>query len=342
MSFLKNCWYVAAWSSEVSENPVCQTIIGQPVLLYRGEKGQVIALGDTCPHRFAPLHLGKVFGDQIQCPYHGLRFGADGKCAHNPFDPQVKPAAASVNSYPIVESDTFIWIWMGEPEKADATSIPDFHWLNDTDGYTMTAESHLILPVNYELIIDNLLDLSHGQFLHPATLGNEAMTGGSTKTVQTGTQVNSYRWNPDGEIPTIFALANLYDAGTKVDFWNDMRWNAPSSYFLEVGVTPTGEPRDNGFHLGSAHMLTPIDETHTIYRYRLFRNFARENAEYTAGIETVVRKAFTEEDEPMLVQVQARMRGRDFWSLKPVSLKGDKAAILARRIMDKLLAEQDA
>jgi phenylpropionate dioxygenase-like ring-hydroxylating dioxygenase large terminal subunit len=113
MPFLKNSWYVAAWSSEV-QGPTHQKIIGEDVLLYRGEHGQVIALGDTCPHRFAPLHLGKVIGDLIQCPYHGLQFNADGHCAHNPFDPAVQPAAAKVRSFPTIERDRFIWIWMAK------------------------------------------------------------------------------------------------------------------------------------------------------------------------------------------------------------------------------------
>ena len=54
MPFLKNAWYVAAWSEEIEQAPNAQTIIGQHVVLFRDTGGHVIALGDTCPHRFAP------------------------------------------------------------------------------------------------------------------------------------------------------------------------------------------------------------------------------------------------------------------------------------------------
>lgn len=342
MSFVKNCWYVAAWSSELGHEPAYKKIIGEHVLLFRGESGQVIALDDTCPHRFAPLHKGKVVGDAIECPYHGLRFGAQGDCVHNPFDAKVKPAAARRHAYPVVERDRFIWIWMGDAERADLDAIPDFHWLSQTDQYTMTSEGILRQALNYELILDNLLDLSHGQFLHPTTLANESMASGTTKTWQDGDRVYSDRWNPDGDAPTLFTLAGVAAPGTRVDFWNDMRWDPAGSYYLEVGVTPVGEPRENGAYMGSAHLLTPEDETTTVYRYILFRTFALDNEEVTAGIDAVVKKAFTEEDEPMITAVQERMAGRDFWSLRPVLLIGDKAAILVRRTLDKLKQAEQA
>jgi phenylpropionate dioxygenase-like ring-hydroxylating dioxygenase large terminal subunit len=335
MPFLKNSWYVAAWSSEV-QGPTHQKIIGEDVILFRGEHGQIIALGDTCPHRFAPLHLGKVIGDLIQCPYHGLQFNAEGQCAHNPFDPSVKPAAAKVRSFPVIERDRFIWIWMGEPENANADLIPDFHWLGETDRYTMTRDATMVQDINYELIIDNLLDLSHAQFVHPTTLGNDTMATAETKTWQDGDTVYSNRMNINGPAPALFTASGAVDDGAIVDYWNDMRWDAPGAYYLEVGVTPTGEDRAKGAYFGSAHMLTPVDEHRTVYRYILFRTFARDNDAVTEGIEALVKTAFTCEDEPILAAVQARMAGRAFWSLNPVLLKGDKAAVLARRTLERL------
>lgn len=339
MAFLKNCWYVAAWQSELNDQPIEEKIIGEHVLLYRGAAGQVIALSDTCPHRFAPLHKGQVIGDQIACPYHGLRFGADGRCAHNPFD-AVNTPDARVRSYPVVERDRFIWIWMGDAAKADESLIPDFHELNHLDQYTMTKEGKLEQALSYELVIDNLMDLSHGQFLHPTTLGNEAMAAGTTTSSQSERQVFSNRWNPNGDAPTLFTVSGVVAEGTQVDFWNDMRWDAPSIYSLEVGVTPSGSPRSEGVYFGSAHCLTPRDETHTVYRYTIFRTFALGNQEISDAIDAVVLKAFTEEDEPMITIVQERMAGRDFWALKPVILAGDKAGILVRRLLQKLLREE--
>ncbi len=227
VTFPKSCWYAAAWSSEVTDKPVHSKIIGEHLLLYRGTAGQIIAVEDTCPHRFAPLHRGRIFGDTIECPYHGLRFDAQGACVHNPFDPKVTLRAAHIRSYPVVERDRFIWVWMGEADKADAAAIPALPWLNQTDLYTMSGEQIMHQPLRYELILDNLMDLSHGQFVHPTTLGNDSIATGTLRTWQDGDRIYSNRWNPDGEAPTLFTLPKVVPEGTRVDYWNDMRWDPP-------------------------------------------------------------------------------------------------------------------
>lgn len=340
MIFLRNSWYVAAWSQELASDPIGEKIIGDFVLLYRKADGGAVALGDTCPHRFAPLHRGKVIDDEIQCPYHGLRFDESGRCAHNPFDPKVKPAAANVRTYPLVERNGILWIWMGDAEHADPANIPEFGWIDDREGLDFTAFAQMTQPLNYELVIDNLMDLSHGQFLHPTTLGNEAMTEGTTVSRLDGNTVYSERFNPNGEAPTLFQIGAAAKPGERVDFWNDMRWDAPCIYYLQVGIVPTGQPREQGHYFDSAHLLTPRDETSTVYRYLLGRNFARGNPAITAGMEEVVETAFTQEDEPMIAAVQERMAGRDFWSMKPVMLKTDKGPVLVRRVMERLIASE--
>ena len=85
-TYLGNAWYVAAWSDDLTEGQLlARTILKEPVVLYRKSDGAVVALGDRCPHRFAPLHMGKiVHGDRVQCPYHGLEFDQTGACVLNP------------------------------------------------------------------------------------------------------------------------------------------------------------------------------------------------------------------------------------------------------------------
>ncbi len=86
VAFVRNIWYVGLWSSELSSGAmVSRTILNEPVLFLRRADGTVAAISDTCSHRFAPLSMGKILpGDRVQCPYHGLEFGADGRCVHNP------------------------------------------------------------------------------------------------------------------------------------------------------------------------------------------------------------------------------------------------------------------
>ena len=125
MAYLKNAWYAAAWPDEIgAETLLGRRILDEPVVIYRTSDGKAVAMGDLCPHRFAPLHLGRHMGDAIQCGYHGLEFGANGKCRLNPHGGGHLPAA-SVPSYPLAEKHGVLWIWMGEAERADEALISD-------------------------------------------------------------------------------------------------------------------------------------------------------------------------------------------------------------------------
>ena len=102
MTYLRNCWYMAAWGDEVGEKPLARTFLDKPVVLYRDADGRAHALFDRCPHRFAPLSVGKVEDATLVCGYHGLGFGGDGACTRNPHGPI--PRALRVKSYPVVEA----------------------------------------------------------------------------------------------------------------------------------------------------------------------------------------------------------------------------------------------
>lgn len=341
MPFVRNAWYVAAWSSELRDAPIHQQIIGEHVLLFRVANGTAVAMEDTCPHRFAPLHKGRIIEDAIECPYHGLRFDRTGACVHNPRTGEGAPKAARRRTFSLVEKDTILWIWMGEAALADAARIPDFKWLGDGEHRARTDDVSLHQEIAFDLILDNLLDLSHAQFLHPTTLGNDAIADGNSDTCQEGDTIHSTMFNPNGAMPALFRSAGMLDPDTRVDYWGDIRWDPVGSYSLSVGVMPTGCPREDGFFYASAQLLTPVDATTTIYRYTLVRDFALDDNELTAAMAAIVHKAFTEEDEPMLRAVQERMAGQDFWSLQPLLLRGDKAGVLARRTLDRLCAAED-
>jgi phenylpropionate dioxygenase-like ring-hydroxylating dioxygenase large terminal subunit len=85
-TYLRNAWYVAAWSEALGPNGVLSiTILKEPLVLYRQGDGEVVALEDRCAHRFAPLSMGQVVGgNRIQCPYHGLEYDKTGGCVLQP------------------------------------------------------------------------------------------------------------------------------------------------------------------------------------------------------------------------------------------------------------------
>jgi vanillate O-demethylase monooxygenase subunit len=125
--FLKNTWYVAALAREVTRfAPLARKLLCENVVIFRSHGGRVAALEDRCPHRFAPLSMGRMSRDGLVCGYHGMEFDADGKCIANPTQPDepIGPRAC-VRSYPVVERHNLIWIWMGDASLADEAAIPD-------------------------------------------------------------------------------------------------------------------------------------------------------------------------------------------------------------------------
>lgn len=162
-------WYVAAFSREVSTEPLTRRILGVPIVLYRTEAGGPVALLDRCPHRGMPLSNGKVIGDRIQCPYHGFEFDGTGRCVRIPTEPSI-PSAMRVASFPTVERWQWIWVWIGDPDKADPALIPNHDDLGLTDP-AFHAEAGVVLEVacNYLMVIENFTDYAHVPYLHGAT-----------------------------------------------------------------------------------------------------------------------------------------------------------------------------
>ncbi len=134
MNFLRNAWYCAGWAADLGAEPITRTYLNEPVLLYRMRDGRAVAIGERCPHRFAPLHKGKLRDDCIECPYHGLRFDASGACVHNPHGDGAIPKAARVKAYPLVEQYGALWIWMGDPSLADESALIDAHEIDQRAG----------------------------------------------------------------------------------------------------------------------------------------------------------------------------------------------------------------
>ena len=116
--FLQDMWYAAALSEEIADQPFARTICEEEVVFFRTAAGKAVALEDRCAHRHAPLSLGTVTGDTIQCGYHGLVFGPDGVCRQVPGQDQVPPQAC-VRAYPVAERDGWVWLWIGDAAKAE-------------------------------------------------------------------------------------------------------------------------------------------------------------------------------------------------------------------------------
>ncbi len=330
-SYLRNAWYAAAWSDEIGREPLGRTFLEEPVVLFRDTDGTPNALADRCPHRFAPLSKGKLVGDAIQCPYHGLRFGGDGNCVHNYHGPI--PKVASIQRYPVMERYGVAWIWMGDAEQAHEDKLPDFGtFIADSDF--AFAHGYLSVTGNYQLVVDNLLDLTHGQFLHP-DFGDPPTTEFDMKWDGSTTVLSNYLF--DGE-PIPNAVRPFWNSSSEVcDRWADMRWEAPSNLYLEVGVKECGHSREGAILFPATHFLTPETKHTTHYFWMLARNRLVDDEALTELTRQITDNAFRNEDEPMIALVQERMGDNDFDDLKPIYLKTDRAAGRARQILKKLI-----
>jgi len=340
MAFLMNSWYVAAWADELgAQQMLARRLLDQPVVMFRRRDGVAVALADRCAHRFAPLHMGRLVDDTIECAYHGLRFDCSGKCSFNPHGNGKIPPRAQVRAYPLVERYNLLWIWMGDPERADPEGIPEFAFLSDAafqnvKGYTL-ADGH------YELMTDNIMDLGHIEFLHPGLLGSEAVRKAFTEIVQNGNTVFSNRLTSDEVLPPV--LQTWYEVGDQtVARWLNVRWDPAANMKLTVGVLPNGQPRESAHESQGCHLMTPATATTTHYFWAQGRNWGVPDAAMDALRLDSLRKAFDTQDKPMIEAVQKNMGTTDLDSLQPVMLSTDGGPVRARRMLKQLIAQETA
>jgi phenylpropionate dioxygenase-like ring-hydroxylating dioxygenase large terminal subunit len=338
MPFLRNVWYVAALDQEVGREMFTRTILGEAVLMYRKLDGEAVAIADRCAHRFAPLSRGKLIGDNVQCGYHGLQFDCSGKCVLNPHGDGRISAVARVKHYALVERHGLLWIWMGDEALADDSLIPDYY-SHFTSPDWKTVRGHSFQEASYLLIADNLLDLSHDQFLHENFHRKDAFLTTPHEVFQEGTAVVSRREVLNSVSSDAFAV-NLPDPDMLVDQWKIMRWEAPGYFLLDVGVRPANDPDAVALRKCNAHILTPATETSTTYFFVNARNYQRDDAKVDAQVREWQRVGFGEQDKPMIEAIQKGMGTADLFDLNPIFLSVDGAAVRARRHLTKLLDEQ--
>jgi phenylpropionate dioxygenase-like ring-hydroxylating dioxygenase large terminal subunit len=343
MSYLRNAWTVAAWAHElVPGKLLARTLLDEPLVLYRDASGAPHALADRCPHRFAPLSMGKLCdGDtSVQCPYNGLRFDGGGACVHNPHGGRI-PEAAKVKSYPLVERWSALWIWMGDATRADPALISAFPF-NDPAHWAVGTGS-MIVDAPYELEIDNILDLSHIEFMHPL-FSSDAVRRGKVECMQDGQTVWSKRFMPDDtQVPDFLRQAFNVPTGP-IDRWLHLRWDAPATMALWAGGVASGTPMEHGIIAPQAHCFTPESAGRTHYFYSIAFSRAMGSTAETLAAEgaAALRGPFEQEDKPVVEAVGRRMGGADLFALRPVLLPGDAAAVRARRLLQALIDQEPA
>ena len=337
--FLRNCWYVAAMAEEVGDGLLARTILSQPLVLFRDGAGRAAALEDRCCHRQAPLHKGRLIDGNLECGYHGLTYDATGSCIRVPGQVAIPPDA-KVTSFPLVERYGWLWIWMGEAAVADEAMIPDFHWV--TDAAWAGAGERLHLKADYQLLVDNLLDLSHLSFLHSTTIGTKAVAEIPATVTRRDDVVKLTRWVLDSPPPPTFTKA----AGLteNIDRWQIIEFVPPSFVRLDLGGAPagTGAPdgdRSQGIERWNLNAITPETAQTTHYFWHECRNFRIDDAALTQLFYEQIHEAFMEDMD--MIEAQQSVLNREF-PVPPVDINADNAPLQARRVVEHLLAEEQA
>lgn len=337
---LKNAWYAAWWADDLSIDQLHpRTIADEPIVFWRDRHGSPQAILDRCPHRAAPLSLGKRIEGGVQCGYHGIAFDGAGACVLNPHGPIL--SALKTRSFPVAERHKLIWIWMGAEEQADTDLIPDLRCMDDapatafSKGFMPTAAGHL-------LIADNIIDLTHADYLHPTSLGGGALTR-TKPTIKVNPNSTMFvEWLSSNEVPTPFFKSELADPDGAVDSWVNVLWYPNGVMILGFGATGTGRPREEGIDNWAVHIVTPETAQTTHYFFANSRNYRLEDVEYNNHYAAAMRHAFFSEDKPMLEGQQSRLGAADLFDCSPVLLASDEASTRARRILSRLVEAENA
>lgn len=346
-SFVRNCWYVAGLSHEFETEKLTGHVIAKrPVVMWRTKDGDILAFDDRCAHKRFPLSKGRLMEDgTLECAYHGLRYDVSGKCVAIPAHPTgpISPKA-QVSAFPIVEQDGVVWVWPGDPDRADDCKPPRTPEIGGEDFESIDS-GPMEIPANYLLLIENLLDITHFYPLHDGNIGDIANSHipieieegekDGNKFVGTVREVTNY------EQPPYLQDWFGYDL---VDRKHTHFMLNPGITRVEMQVAPPGKlgtEKDRGYVLFHTH--TPIDETNHIWRWCI--NCPKEHMSGgDAKVSVAKRMASTFPDvvkeDLWALELQQKNFVFDDEGYTEVFLKPDVALRRARQIFAELITEE--
>jgi nitrite reductase/ring-hydroxylating ferredoxin subunit len=339
LMFPLNRWYVAALSSELGpKEPLGRKLLNQKLVLFRDAQGQVRALEDRCSHRGLPLSMGQVEQGQLRCGYHGLLFDGCGRCVEIPGQ-ELIPAQARVQAYAVREQQGVVWIWFGKSTESEPTTEPP-QWEPLSDpSYRMRGKAlHYSAP--WQLIHDNLLDLTHAGYVHARTIGgNPRMhSEAPTQCALDGDVVRVQRRLLNSSPPATFLAA--WPFGSLIDRWQQIEFNVSHVTIFAGGMDTGSEDLDavepgkrSGLRLPSFHAVTPETQDTCHYLWMVGCNSPRDG---------VMDQVFAQFEatfiEDKLVIEQQHLNLLHFADAPRISAHFDRAPTLARRLVERLSA----
>jgi phenylpropionate dioxygenase-like ring-hydroxylating dioxygenase large terminal subunit len=341
-TFLHNGWYVIAMSQEVTRDLLPRMVLNEPLVMYRTQAGVPVVLEDYCPHRLLPLSKGCVVGDGVQCGYHGMQFDPNGHCINIPGEERI-PRDLKVRRYPVVEKHRWIYAWMGKPELADPKLIPEYADPTESAGWHHVSG---LFPArcNYLLILDNIMDLSHLAFVHAGSVGDASIADKAV--VETSTQGDRVRVvRRTCNVPAASTYAHFGKYRGNIDRWQVTEYAPPAFFLVNNGSKPTAPtPPSEGDVSGNGmwgfqvyHAITPETEntSHDFWTIgapvEMLPADAREKFKNTMeGILDEDRGVYDAQQKAVEAKSPLGRAGR---VQSRIALKGDKALVAARRVL---------
>ena len=329
---IKDCWYVAALATEVGREVLSRRLLGVDVALYRTLAGQAVAVRNRCPHRSFPLSKGRLQGDVLVCGYHGMAFNPDGRCVSMPALPIV-PSHADVRAYPVVERGPLVWIWMGNPDRADESLVPDTHWLASPDWSTVGGTFHI--QADYVSMHENLLDQTHFPFLHPGAIGTPEYARSRLDARTEGDSVVIDRVLLNSPPPGVYAMPTGL-TGQPVDRYSEARFVSPALHRAFARIVdrqdPSGQARTYRFNI--THIFTPDSQRGMHYWWFCSRDFKHQDATIDHHLATASAKAY-QEDVDALEWIMANVLN-DTEPQFDLHFAPDKPGLMMRQILHRL------
>ena len=329
--FIRNCWYVIAWDHEIpADGLFARTVLNEAILLYRTGDGRVVALRDRCCHRLAPLSRGRKEGDRVRCGYHGLVFDANGRCVEIPGADRI-PDKAVVPTYPVAVKNRWVFVWMGDPSKADEALLPDNFSCDHPEWDYVPGYLHY--ETSQQLICDNLLDFSHLSYVHEKTLGGSTAIAQARPTIEDVPRgIRVTRKVPNVAPPPYYRTLRDFDG--RLDRWFVYDFLLPGTLLMHSGGRPVGDAEGDmrrAVRLHSCQTVTPETATTTHYFFQQSRRVEDGDRSMSEALHRALLVAFDEDRD--MITAQAREIARDP-AAPMLPLPMDAAVLRFRRLVE--------
>jgi vanillate O-demethylase monooxygenase subunit len=330
---------VLDWSKDVGPELKNRMVINQDLVYFRTKDGTVSVLQNRCAHRCFPLHRSTLHeNDTIQCGYHGLTYNTEGECVQIPSALDLNPSFISIHKYPVVEKSPMVWVWPGDPEKADPKLIPDYDWINgDQWGY---GNGFYEVKGNYLAIHENLMDITHFQYLHGTALGTPKHAESKIEVTVKENTVDNYRVNEGELVPDLHREATgLKDA--PITRHAHSTFISPG-FHNAVALFEDKQGTNNGrieYSPRILHFITPETQYTSFYWWMFARDFSAPDKKLDQWYSDVTRKVF-EEDKDAIEWIEFQWANDDRPDFMENHVPSDKGAVKMRQIVHELAIQE--